>query len=183
MMPNRSTWNNGYLVVPQMALRPWQQRLAAAQPMRQATCEEVACEWWAFGKDGMDEGHSFRHPAGVRCGDFSRCLPCSSPIVVRTANGGTRKRLCGACPPCKAGTSNCPCSGRKANHKLPATAEYEDRVIDPVARAHFRPLPVLHRRTVVQHREVVSREIVPAEFRDRIAEGLDARNHILTRGL
>lgn len=176
-------WNNGYLMVPYEPPKPHEQRMTLMQPMRKATCSEVFCTWHAFGKEGEDEGAPFKHPQGVQCGDFSRCLPCTSPNVYRTAAGAMRKKPCGQCPPCKSGTANCPCADRAKTHKLPNVVEYEDRVTDPVTRAHFRPQEIRHRRVIRQGREIVAKEVTGDEWKYRIQEGLDARTHILTRGI
>lgn len=176
-------WDNGYMLVPYAPPKPHEQRMTLLQPMRAATCEEVFCTWQALGHEGMDDGLPFKHPAGVRCGDYSRCLPCTSPEIATAATGVTRKKPCGQCPPCKAGTANCPCPARGRTHKLPNTPEYEDRFTDPVARATYRPQPIRHRYNVWQGRQVVSREVTGDEWKHRIAEGLEARNHILKRGI
>lgn len=143
-------------------IRPGEQALRIDQPIRPATCEEVGCEWFILGKEGQDEGKPFTHPAGVPCGDFSRCLPCSHPEQIRKASGGFRKKPCGGCPPCLSGTANCPCPARK--HRRPVD---EDIV------------PPKHRMSV----QGSTREVVGDEWKYRIDEGLDARNRLLTRGL
>jgi hypothetical protein len=182
-LPNqmRGAWRGGYFVVPYAPPKPHEQRMTLLQPMRDATCEEVFCTWYALGAEGTDEGAPFKHPKGARCGDFSGCLPCQRPEAVTGKNGLTRKKPCGDCPPCKSGTANCPCTDRK--HRLPNVVEYEDRVIDPVARANYRPQPIRHGRVIRQGGEVISREVTGDEFKHRINEGLDARNHVLTRGI
>ena len=179
----RVAWDNGYLNVAYAPPKPHEQRMTLLQPMRKATCEEVFCTWHAFGHEGEDEGAPFKHPQGVQCGDFARCLPCNAPNVVVTALGVKRKKPCGQCPPCKAGTANCPCADRGKNHRLPNVPEYEDRVLSPVTRANFRPQEIRHRRTVNQRGEVIAREVTGDEWKYRIQEGLDARTHILKRGI
>ena len=91
-------WAGGYLLVPRARVAPGVQASRVAQPMRSASCEEVACEWFMHGKEGTDpdprfdnEQRPFVHPAGVECGDFARCWH-----------------------------PNCPCPARKPSHKVPA---------------------------------------------------------------
>ena len=59
--------------------------------MRMAACEEVECEWFLHGREGMDEGKPFRHPAGVQCGDHRGCTddncPCPSRLRYEIVNG------------------------------------------------------------------------------------------------
>jgi len=89
-------WHNGYLLVPRTRPVAGAQDARVAQPMRQATCEEVQCEWFLHGKEGEDYNHKsgrvepFVHPAGVECGDFVRCWH-----------------------------PNCPCPARKPSHRVP----------------------------------------------------------------
>ncbi len=64
---------------------PGMQEHRIRQAMRVATCEELNCEWFLYGHEGMDEGAPFRHQPGVRCGDFQRCTdpncPCPSRLL------------------------------------------------------------------------------------------------------
>ena len=176
----RIRWNNGYMLVPYDPPKPHEQRMTLLQPMRDATCEEAFCSWYALGHEGMDEGAPFKHPKGARCGDFRACLPCLRPEAVTGKNGITRKKPCGDCPPCKSGSANCPCNDRK--HRLPNVVEYEDR-FTLESRRSFRPQPIRHGRVIRNGREVISKEVTGDEWKYRIQEGLDARNHINTRGL
>lgn len=63
---------------------PAYQRLSFAVAMRLGTCEEFGCEWFLHGREGIDDGKPFRHPAGVECGDHARCpdpnCPCPSRL-------------------------------------------------------------------------------------------------------
>ena len=155
----RPYWSGPYLVVPQSHNRlpaPGMQSMRIHIPQRLASCEEYGCEWFLEGRSGVDAGFPFTHPQGVECGDFRGCLPCESPIM---QNG--RKRLCGVCHPCRVGTANCPCAGRLP-HRVPAEQH-----------------PLIHGYATSQGR----RQVEPQEWKDRYAEGLEARNHILTRGL
>lgn len=176
-------WDNGYMLVPHAPPGPFEQRLTLLQPMRAATCEEVFCTWFALGHEGVDEGKPFKHPQGVRCGDYSRCLACTSPEMVVTAAGARRKKPCGQCPPCKSGTANCPCPARGRSHKLPNVPEYEDRVLSPESRARYRPQPIRHRRAIRQGGRPAATEITGDEWKFRFAEGEDARQHIRKRGI
>lgn len=126
------------------------------QPMRKVACSEFGCEWFMFGQEGEDGGFAFTHPQGVACGDFSRCRPCASPIVL---NG--RKRLCGACQPCRIGTSNCPCAQR--THFMPITEQLPTRL------------------SMVT--EQGGRLLGESEWKDRVSEGLYAQDFIRTRGI
>ncbi len=152
-------WRDGYLVVPYSRPIPGMQSARYSQPMRAATCAEVKCSWYLEGKTGDDDGKPFVHPHGVECGNFSGCQPCASPIE---ENG--QKTLCGVCIPCKRGTSNCPCLTRKVQHKTPL------RLIS---------VPPKFRIADSEHSSVVPVE----EWIDRLAEGLDMRERIKTRGL
>jgi len=142
---------------------PGMQNAGFHQRFRVGTCEEADCEWFEFGRDGMDDGAPFTHPAGVRCGDTARCSPCATP----RPSG----RLCGNCAPCKAGTANCPCPQRvnardsqgRRGHLVPDTSI----------------LPVLSFTTDRQ----ATRVVTPDEFMTRLHEGADSLHHILTRGL
>lgn len=158
-MSARPYWAGPYLVVPADHNRrpaPGMQTARVEIPQRICSCEEYGCEWFQFGRTGEDEGFPFVHPAGVRCGDMRGCTPCASPIV---QNG--RKRLCGVCLPCKAGTANCPCAQRLP-HRIPT-----------------EQFPLRHVYAITDSRRLVS----GSEWKDRVAEGLEARHHILTRGL
>lgn len=89
----RFRWQGPYGIPPRWQSLPivGEQQARAAQPMRPATCEEVGCEWFLHGHEGWDEGAPFKHPAGVRCGDFARCTD-----------------------------PNCPCPPRARSHRVPA---------------------------------------------------------------
>lgn len=155
---NRPHWAGPYLVSPRHFRKPeaGMQSARVSVPQKIVDCSEFGCEWYMEGREGVDAAFPFVHPQGVACGDFKGCAPCESPIV----EGGS-KRLCGACLPCKAGTSNCPCADRLP-HRLPTEQH-----------------PLVHAYATQQGR----RQVDGSEFKDRVAEGLEARQHILTRGL
>lgn len=156
---------------------PGMQTSSVHQRMRLGTCEEHECEWFYKGKTGVDDGQPFVHPAGVRCGDTKGCPPCQSP----RPSG----RLCGTCPPCRAGTANCPCPGRLARS-----------LRDPNRRGHlvpdfanpqyltFKRAPTIHVGGRVLRADMRNATAISqSEFIDRVAEGSDTYNHIKTRGL
>jgi len=131
------------------------------QSFRIGTCEEFECEWFLYGKTGEDEGAPFTHPAGVECGDFSRCQPCST----------NRKRPCGTCIPCLTGTANCPCPQR-----LKLIRESDGRRGHPVPNYQITPVLSISDTQI-------SRPVVVSEFKDRLAEGVETIRFIRTRGL
>ena len=159
-MTTKPSWNGPYLTVVKTVPKPGMQNTRARLPSRKATCEEVKCEWFLMGHAGEDANFSFVHPAGVECGDFTRCQPCTSPIRERGANGVRYRRLCGTCIPCKVGTANCPCADR-------------------THRVNDEQFPVKY--NFATNKE--SREVGKSEFIDRTGEGMHALNHIRTRGL
>lgn len=84
-------------------LGPGQQATRIVQPAGVVQCGRDTCEWFRDGSAGMNgDGEVYQHPAGVRCGDMTRCKPC--------VNGASQS--CGHCAPCRAGTANCPCMAR-----------------------------------------------------------------------
>lgn len=72
---------------------PGMQNIGLHQPMRLGTCEEAGCEWFLNGKDGLDAGEPFSHPAGVRCGDFARCTDPNCPCPSRLVRSSRAPRL------------------------------------------------------------------------------------------
>ncbi len=159
---NQPAWQGPYLSVPMVVPQPGMQSTRARLPKRKATCEEVGCEWFLNGHSGVDAGFAFSHPAGVACGDSTRCIPCVRPIDERGANGRLYKRLCNSCLPCKAGTANCPCDDRAKTH----------RVTD-------EQFPIKY--NVATNKAV--REVDSSEWHDRVGEGFESLDHIRTRGL
>ena len=131
------------LMVPDPALQIT--RLSAR--MRMASCEEVACEWYIDGKEGIDEGKPFRHPAGVQCGDHRGCTDdnCPCPSRLRYEIAGGRH------------------TGRRGHVKHDVDSR--------------QPVQFVH-ATAAGPREVIQDEWVT-----RLHEGVDAHNHITTRGL
>ena len=156
-------------------------------PMRIGTCEEFGCEWFLYGRTGQDEGRPFAHPAGVRCGDYTRCQPCTNPP--------RKGALCGACEPCKAGTANCPCPSRLARsmanptirgHLVPddnrdVTFHYSPGVIarQPIG---FNGAPNPHAAPQLLPDPRFVRQVGVSEFVDRLHEGVDAYAHIAKHG-
>lgn len=156
-------------------------------PMRIGTCEEFGCEWFLYGRTGQDEGRPFAHPAGVRCGDFSRCQPCKSPP--------RKGALCGTCEPCKSGTANCPCPGRLARsltnpnirgHLVPDDSQELKFHHSPgvIARRPigFNGLPNQHAAPQLHPDPTRLRTIGVSEFVDRLHEGVGTYEHILKHG-
>jgi hypothetical protein len=150
------------------------------QNFRLGTCEEFGCEWFRDGREGEDGGLPFSHPQGVRCGDYSRCKPCTN---------GPRGPLCGACGPCKAGTANCPCPSRLARSMR-----------NPAVRGHLVPELAIDGLRDVDLRHALGRQRLPApvrelgswaqrapirdtEWLDRLHEGTYTLDHIRTRGI
>ena len=156
----RPRWNGAYLTTQHKVPENGMQSARASLPKRHAGCEESGCEWFLLGKSGDDAGFPFNHPVGVQCGDFKGCMPCARPIEEKYPNGKVGRRLCGSCPPCKVGTSNCPCADRK--HFLP------DEQFDVKFNISTTGS---------------SREVVPDEYIQTTGEGLETLNHIKTRGL
>lgn len=134
-----------------MPLAPGMQVTRVQQLTRTAFCSRDTCLWFRDGAEGMSENEPYRHPAGVQCGDTTRCKPC--------VNGPAAAR-CGRCDPCRAGTANCPCPERLPHIVL------EDR--DPLFYVNTG---------------FGTRQVVPDEWLTRTYEGVDAIQHIRTRGL
>jgi len=55
------------------------QAAMSSVPRALISCEQLGCSWFAFGKDGEDEGAPFKHPQGVECGDAERCPDPNCP--------------------------------------------------------------------------------------------------------
>ena len=139
-------------------LAPGTQVTAITQPTEVVRCGPDVCDWFRNGSTGMSEGEPYRHPAGVMCGDLTRCRPCVN------GSGGPR---CGHCDPCRAGTANCPCPERLVSR--------------PGVRGHIQiaerdPLFFVNTGPGL-------RPVVLDEWFTRTAEGVDAIQQIRTRGL
>lgn len=151
---------------------PGMQAAGFHQKFRVGTCEEADCEWFLNGRTGMDANAPFVHPAGVQCGDTSRCQPCRSP-----RQSGA---LCGNCEPCKSGTANCPCPSRVMARST-ATGRRGHLVPD------FQITPVLSHSNAVTRRDDVTewdtRPVGVSEWVDRLHTGTDMIHRINTNGL
>ena len=142
---------------------PGMQQAGFHQKFRVGTCDEADCEWFLNGRNGQDDGAPFVHPAGVQCGDTSRCQPCRSP----RPSGA----LCGSCDPCKSGTANCPCPSRVMARS--ATTGRRGHLVPD-----FQIVPVL------THADLGGvRTVDTSEWVDRLHEGTDMVHRIRTRGL
>lgn len=135
-------------------LAPGYQTTRVHQQPRRVMCSAQTCDWYRSGSKGASEGQPYEHPAGVMCGDTTRCKPCST-------NGAASPIRCGYCQPCKSGTANCPCPERLPHLLLDEQADV----------------------TFYVNRGLGEREVVFDEYDTRTAEGVDAVNHIRTRGL
>jgi hypothetical protein len=143
---------------------PGMQATGFHQKFRVGTCEEADCEWFLNGREGIDEGGRFVHPAGVQCGDTTRCQPCKSPRY----SGA----LCGVCEPCKSGTANCPCPQRVTARSM-TTGRRGHMVPD------FQIIPVLSYTEPFKSPRAVGTD----EWLTRLHEGTDRLTFIRTRGL
>jgi hypothetical protein len=151
------------IVIPNAPL-PGMQSTGFHQKFRVGTCEEADCEWFLNGREGIDEGGRFVHPAGVQCGDTTRCQPCKSPRY----SGA----LCGVCEPCKSGTANCPCPQRVTARSM-TTGRRGHMVPD------FQIIPVLSYTEPFKSPRAVGTD----EWLTRLHEGTDRLTFIRTRGL
>lgn len=61
------------------------QRLAIRCASKVVSCREAGCEWYLYGKVGMDEGAPFEHPAGAECGNHQQCPHPNCPCPQRLA--------------------------------------------------------------------------------------------------
>lgn len=68
-----------------MPIQPGMQRVAMRVATKIVGCREAGCEWFLHGKEGIDEGAPFKHPAGVECGDHARCTHPNCPCPQRLA--------------------------------------------------------------------------------------------------
>lgn len=151
------------LVIPQRGMQSVSLKVAT----RIGSCVDFGCEWYRDGREGLDEGLPFRHPAGVPCGDHAGCRPC-------TNRGGL---LCGRCEPCKSGTANCPCPQRLA-------WEIDQFGRKTGRRGHL--MQNLDSRKPVTYRhatELGRREVVEDEWVTRLHEGTETYARLVTRGL
>lgn len=129
------------------------QELRIRQAATVAPCGLGVCDWFEHGSTGMSEGLPYVHPAGVMCGDVTRCRPCKT--------NGPSGPLCGHCDPCRSGTANCPCPERLPHMVV-------DERFDP---RFFVDLGFGARETVAD------------EWVQRTGDGVEAIKFIRTRGL
>lgn len=144
---------NSQLVLPKAPMAGMQV-VQELTPMGLLPCEVFECEWFLYGREGEDAGKPFKHPQGVRCGDFERCTDDNCPCTARVLNHG--KRGCD-CPP---GTHAE--NGHREGHVAPC--RYCDQSYRRALNTGVRP-------------------IVMSEAVDRMHEGVDTLARILTRGL
>lgn len=68
-----------------LRLQQFEQATTASVPRGLFRCQDVDCDWFLNGHEGIDEGLPFRHPAGVECGDERGCTdpncPCPQRVV------------------------------------------------------------------------------------------------------
>jgi len=61
------------------------QAMRTVRPKGLLSCEDAGCLWFLNGREGIDDGAPFTHPAGVECGDFARCedknCPCPQNVI------------------------------------------------------------------------------------------------------
>jgi hypothetical protein len=81
-----TTFEGGVIIehIARVAADPGEQVTKIGQRMTLGTCEEVACDWFLFGHEGVDAlGNRTVHPAGARCGDVRSCPDPECPCTAR----------------------------------------------------------------------------------------------------
>lgn len=110
-------------------------------PMGLLPCEVFACEWFLYGREGEDENKPFKHPAGVRCGDFERCEDdnCPCPGRVLKHADGSREGHVAPCRYCDQSYRRAQTSGMTTVHISEAVDRMHEGV-DALARIWTRGL-------------------------------------------
>lgn len=117
------------------AIAPGMQQLIAQAHTKVVGCREAKCEWFLFGKEGMDQGAPFRHPAGAECGNHDQCLdpncPCPQRLTWDLKAGRRGHKVVDADRPPRYGMAT------SEGRRLIESGEFNERLHEGVASLDF----------------------------------------------